>query len=221
MFSWAPMLSLNSGWVPLQCVLDPSLSTTPLHMPYNGEHKQHFIELNLANLSFSQYGLVICKGSATKKPKQRQILLLCLEAVCVCLCVYLPHFTCCKHTDKSWRGKNQWGKLELNGKLCGKDASDVYSLTSWLYVLTAVSLCPCFLFSVSSLRFLSHDARIWDGGDEQRTSQSKWRSQRGKCTQGGTTQKRHSISRRDCCGPPASPAAAGRPVSFSHLSSLY
>lgn len=65
MFSWAPLLSLNSGWVPLRCALDHSPSTAPLHMPHNGEHKQ-----NLSPSSPAQCGLVM--GSAPEKYKTKE-----------------------------------------------------------------------------------------------------------------------------------------------------
>ena len=80
MFSWAPPLSLNSGWVPLRCVLDPNPSTAPLRIPHNGEHKQN---LSPTPSSPAQYGLVICAGkdktghySVEKQP----------ESVCMCVC---------------------------------------------------------------------------------------------------------------------------------------
>lgn len=93
-----------------------------------------------------------------------------------------------------------------------------------LRVLTAVSLrfCLCFLsLSASSPRFLSHDARIWDRGDEQRPGQSKRRSEFGGRVKGGSTQERHAVDGGDRGRPPAPPAAPGRPTRLSHPPSLH
>lgn len=121
---------------------------TPLHRPYNGEYKQN---LSPAHIFLTRYGLIICEGSAPEKTKQRSRSLLCLEAVCECMCVFASLRML--QANKQDTGKHKpTGKPATKVKLCGKTMTDVYSLahswnaTSLQCVLTAVSLRLCFLF---------------------------------------------------------------------------
>ncbi len=102
MFSWAPLLSLDSGWVPLRCAPDPNPSTPPALMPHNGKHKQN---LSRSPSSPAQYGLVI--RSAPEKTKQRSSSLCCGEAVCGSVCVCLIAYATSKQTRR-WEAQTNW-----------------------------------------------------------------------------------------------------------------
>lgn len=136
-FSWAPLLSLNSGWVPFRCAPDPKppYSTAPSCTPHNGEHKQNLkFPFQVFSLPSAQYGHVICKGSCVgeKKKKKRQnkgVVHYSVEkqSVRACACVFAS-LHALQANKQDTRKHKPTGKPAIKVKLCGKDMTDVYSL---------------------------------------------------------------------------------------------
>lgn len=126
-----------------------------------------------------------------------------------------PRRICCEQTNGQKPARETCNTSEIVWEGCDRCLESGPDLKRGL----AVCFNSCFspflpLFSslpASSPRFLSHDARIWDRGDQQRPSQSERRSERRGRAQGGSTQERHAVDGGDCGRPPASPAAPGRP----------
>lgn len=197
---------------------------TPKPLP---PHPCIYIPLWQTKTKLESRSLFFSPARTPEKTKQRCSSLLCGEAVgeSVCVCFCLIAYAASEQTSRR--------EAQTNRETCIKSEIVWEGYDRCLYFgpvlkcdLAAVCFNSCsspslsprppLSLSVSSVRFLSHDARIWDGSGEQRTSQSKWRLRHGGRVQGGTTQECHAVSGGDGSRPPASPAAPGRPVAPFH-----
>lgn len=119
-----------------RCVLDPNPCVYPV-MDNTNKKSHSLFSLDLSSAE---------RSAPEQEQNIRNSSLFSAEAVCVFASLHMLQ------ANKQDTGKHKpTGKRAIKVKLCGKDMTDVYSLaqswnaTSLLCVLTAVSLCPCFL----------------------------------------------------------------------------
>lgn len=108
--------STQVGFLYMCAEPQPLHHAPPQHSPYTLYWR---IQTKPTCFSPARYGLVICKGSALEKTKQRSCSLLCLEAACECVCVCLPHCICYTQTNKTRGSTNQQGNLQQKWNCVG------------------------------------------------------------------------------------------------------